>query len=62
MSHHVGIILGAYSNNLAPEREKSGGSVTIFRIAMSVLDKCQNMKQKMNTALLPADITRNVSL
>ena len=61
MSHRVDIILGTYFNDLAPQREKSGHSVPIFRIAISVLDKCQIVKQKMNTALLPANITRDVS-
>ena len=62
MSHRVDVILGAYFNDLAPKREKSGDSVAIFRIGISVLDKCQNAKQKMNAALLQANITKDVSL
>ena len=56
------VILGAYFNDLSTEREKSGDSGTIFRIAISVLDKWQNAKQKMDATLLPANLAEDVSL
>ena len=56
------IILGAYVDNLSTEREKLGDFSKIVRIAISILDKWQNAKQKMNATLLPANLARDVSL
>ena len=56
------VILGAYLDDLSTEREKLGDSGKIFRNAISVLDKWQNTKQKMDAILLPANLARDVSL
>ena len=56
------IILGAYFDDLLTEGENLGDSGKIVRIAISVLDKWQNTKQKMDTTLLPANLARDVSL
>ena len=56
------VILGAYLDDLSTEREKLGDSGKIFRNAISVLDKWQNAKQKMDATLLLTNRARDVSL
>ena len=56
------VILGAYLDDLFTEREKLEDSGKIVGTAISVLDKCQNAKQKMDVTLLPVNLARDVSL
>ena len=56
------VILGAYFNDLSTDREKSGDFGKIVRIAISVPDKWQNAKQKMDATLLLANLSKEVSL
>ena len=56
------ILLGAYFDVLLTERETLRDSGKIVRIAISALDKWQNVKQKMDATLLPANLARDVSL
>ena len=56
------VILGAYFDDLLTEREKSEDFGKIVRIAISVPDKWQNAKQKMDATLLLANLAEDVSL